>query len=204
VSGWSRTLLFIVIAPMLGLGVAHVLMKLTIIVRRHFPKSRSDTTFARMQLLSSACLSLMHGSNDAQKTAGIIAGALVAGGFFEHFTIPYWVLCASYGTMGLGTLCGGWRIVDTMGRKLTRLQPNGGFAAESAAALSILFATLLEMPVSTTQVTTGAIVGVGAARRLSSVRWSLAARILWAWVLTIPAAAAMGMIVMVIMERTGK
>lgn len=198
-SGWVKTLAFIVIAPILGMAIAHALMKLTMAARARFPDSRANKIFGRMQLFSSAFLSLMHGSNDAQKTAGIIASALVAGGFAPHFELPFWVLAMSYAMMGLGTLFGGWRIVDTMGRKLTRLQPNGGFAAETGSALAILFATVLALPVSTTHATTGAILGVGSARRWRSVRWSLAGRIMWAWVLTIPAAAAMGAIVMVVM-----
>ena len=141
----------------------------------------------------------MHGSNDAQKTAGIIAGAMVAGGFSDHFTISEWVLWISYGTMALGTLAGGWRIVNTMGRRLTRLSTASGFCAESAAAASILLATLLHLPVSTTHTTTGAIIGVGAARRLKAVRWNVAGNIAWAWVLTIPAAAAIGGLLMTAM-----
>ena len=195
-SGWERTILFIIIAPALGLLLALMLMKLTAAL---VPKNRSPAAnrwFGRLQLVSSAFLSLMHGSNDAQKTAGIIAGALVAGKFFDHFTIPFWVLAVSYSTMGLGTLAGGWRIVNTIGRKLTRLKPASGFCAETAAGVSILIATLLHLPVSTTHATTGAILGVGAARRLKSVRWNLAGTIAWAWVLTIPAAAFLGALAM--------
>ncbi|HEU0117147.1 MAG TPA: inorganic phosphate transporter [Alphaproteobacteria bacterium] len=195
-SGWIRTLSFIVIAPLIGLVIAHVLMRLTIIIQERFPRDASNKLFGRMQLFSSAFLSLMHGSNDAQKTAGIIAGVLVAAGYTKHFTLPMWVLWASYATMGLGTLAGGWRIVKTLGKDLTRLQPNGGFCAETAAGLSVLFATLLHLPVSTTHATTGAILGTGAARSMRSVRWSLAGNILWAWVFTIPAAAAIGGIAM--------
>jgi PiT family inorganic phosphate transporter len=196
VSGWTRTLLFIVVAPLMGMAVSHILMKVTIAAQKNFSPAKADKVFGRMQLASSACLSLMHGSNDAQKTAGIIAGVLVASGYFHEFTLPGWVLFLSYGMMGLGTLAGGWRIVDTMGRQLTRLRPNGGFSAETASALSILFSTLLHLPVSTTHVTTGAILGAGAARKLKSVRWSLAGTILWAWILTIPGAAAIGAIAM--------
>jgi PiT family inorganic phosphate transporter len=192
VSGWSRTLLFIVIAPVLGLIASQFLMKASSLLQKKFPRGNYGKIFGRMQLVSSALLSLMHGSNDAQKTAGIIAGALVASGYFQHFTVPMWVLWISYGTMGLGTLAGGWRIVRTLGYDLTRLRPQGGFCAESAAALTILLATLLHLPVSTTHVTTGAVVGVGAVRSLRLVRWKLARNILWAWILTIPAAAALG------------
>ena len=191
-SGWIITLLFIVVAPGLGLLLGGALMKITMRLRKKFPGDMSDTFFARAQLVSSAFLSLMHGSNDAQKTAGIIAGALVAGGFTKEFTLPFWVLCLSYGMMGLGTLVGGWRIVDTLGRKLTRLKPDGGCCAESSAALSILLATMLHLPVSTTHVTTGAILGVGSARNPRAVRWTVAQGIAWAWVITIPISALFG------------
>ena len=191
-AGWTKTLLFIVIAPVLGLILAHGLMKLALFAQRKLAKKKAEKLFGRLQLASSAFLSLMHGSNDAQKTAGIIAGALVAAGYFEHFTIPTWVLILSYATMGLGTLAGGWRIVRTLGRDLTRLKPAGGFSAETAAAMSILLATFLSLPVSTTHVTTGAVVGVGAARSVRLVRWGLAGRIVWAWIVTIPASAIFG------------
>jgi inorganic phosphate transporter, PiT family len=202
VSGWGLTILFIVLAPVLGLALAEILMKLVMAL---FPQSRKVTTgrsFGRLQLFSSAFLSLMHGSNDAQKTAGIIAGAMVAGGYADHFVVEDWVLWISYGTMALGTLVGGWRIVNTMGRRLTRLNSASGFCAETAAAFSILLATALHLPISTTQTTTGAIIGVGAARRgaarrFSAVRWSVAGRIAWAWVFTIPATAAIGAAIMV-------
>jgi PiT family inorganic phosphate transporter len=162
------------------------------LVQKHGQLKFGDKSFAAAQLASSAFLSLMHGSNDAQKTAGIIAGALVAGGYFHEFTLPMWVLWVSYGTMALGTLAGGWRIVRTIGHDLTRLRPSGGFCAETSAALSILLATTFGLPVSTTHVTTGAVLGVGSARNPHAVRWTLAAHIVWAWVLTIPAASACG------------
>jgi inorganic phosphate transporter, PiT family len=196
IKGWVLTLLFIIVAPVIGLVLAETLMKVSLEGKKEFPKKKFDKFFGTMQLVSSACLSLMHGSNDAQKTAGIITGALVAGGAMEKFAIPHWVLLLSYGTMGLGTLAGGWRIVRTLGHDITRLRPEGGFCAESAAALSILFATLLGLPVSTTHVTTGAVVGVGAARSVRLVRWKLASRIVWAWIITIPAAAAIGALTM--------
>lgn len=198
--GWVRTLEFIILAPTIGLIIAQVLMHLTLRVQKHFEDKLSDKIFGRIQLFSSAFLSLMHGSNDAQKTAGIVAGALVAGGIYHEFTIPYWALFLSYITMGLGTLAGGWRIVKTLGHDLTRLRPSGGFCAETAAALSILMATALALPVSTTHVTTGAVVGVGAARNVRLVRWYLAGRIIWAWILTIPAAAFMGAVMMELLQ----
>ena len=197
-SGWGPTILFIVVAPVLGLVLAQTLMKIII---RAFPidsSKKHDKVFGRLQLFSSAFLSLMHGSNDAQKTAGIIAGALVTGGYSGHFNVPDWVLWISYTTMALGTLAGGWRIVRTMGEKLTRLNPASGFCAETSAAISIMIATLMHLPVSTTHTTTGAIIGVGAARRLRAVRWNVAGRIAWAWVFTIPAAAAIGSLFMIL------
>ena len=146
--------------------------------------------FRRLQLVSAALYSLGHGANDAQKTMGIIAGVLFAAGYIHTFYIPFWVVLAAHASIALGTLSGGWRIIHTMGSKITRLQPVGGFAAETAGAVSLFTATALGVPVSTTHTITGAIVGVGATRRLSAVRWGIAGRIVWAWVLTIPASAA--------------
>ncbi len=197
-SGWSQTILFIVLAPILGLALGHLLMRLTIVLFYKVRANKVDGVFRYCQLASSAFLSLMHGSNDAQKTAGIISGALFTAGYFQHFTVPIWVLWLSYGTMGLGTFFGGWRIVHTMGRRLTRLRPSSGFCAETAAALSILLATELLLPVSTTQTTTGAILGVGSIQRLKAVRWGVARNIAWAWIMTIPAAAVIGSLVMLV------
>ena len=136
----------------------------------------------------------MHGANDAQKTMGIIAGALFTGGYISTFHIPIWVEIAAYSAISLGTLSGGWRIIKTMGSKITKLQPMGGFAAETGAAVAIGTATAMGVGISTTHTITGAIVGVGATRRLSAVRWGVARQIVWAWVLTIPASAAIGAI----------
>jgi PiT family inorganic phosphate transporter len=136
--------------------------------------------------------SLGHGTNDAQKTMGIIAGVLFTAGYLKTFYIPYWVILMAHAAIALGTLTGGWRIVHTMGSKITKLQPIGGFAAETAGAVTLFASSALGVPVSTTHTITGAIVGVGATRRLSAVRWGIARRIVWAWVLTIPAAAAIG------------
>ena len=155
---------------------------------RWTPPSRVDRWFRRLQLLSAAFFSLNHGANDAQKTMGIIAGVLFAAGYIKTFDIPFWVVLAAHTAIGLGTLAGGWRIIHTMGSKITKLQPVGGFAAETGAAISMLIATQTGVPVSTTHAITGAIVGVGATRRLSAVRWGVAGQIVWAWVLTIPAA----------------
>jgi len=145
--------------------------------------------FKWLQIISSAAVSFGHGANDAQKTMGIIAGALFAAGYIHEFTSPLWVELAAYSAISAGTLSGGWRIIHTMGSKITRLQPVGGFAAETAGAISIFTATALGVPVSTTHTITGAIIGVGSVRRLSAVRWGIAGQIVWAWVLTIPASA---------------
>lgn len=202
-SGWIKTLLFIIIAPFLGFVISWILMTLTSILSHKFNVHRHARRFKFLQLFSSAFLSLMHGGNDAQKTAGIVAGALLTGGYYDTFTLPNWVLGLSYSTIAVGTLCGGWRIVKTMGHDLTRLQPSGGFSAESASALSIGLASYLGLPVSTTHVTTGAILGVGASRNVKAVRWSLAVNILWAWVSTIPAAGLVGALVMALIIKFG-
>ena len=188
--GWTKTLVFIVLAPTIGLVLGLAFMVAIFWLCRGVAPSRVDRTFRRLQLLSAALYSLGHGANDAQKTMGIIAGVLLAGGYLTVFEIPFWVVLAAHGAIALGTLSGGWRIIHTMGSKITRLQPVGGFAAESAGAVSLFVATNLGVPVSTTHTITGAIVGVGATRRLSAVRWGVAGKIVWAWVLTIPASAA--------------
>ncbi len=193
VDGWTKTLAFIVIAPVIGMVLAHGLVNMTNAARRgNWLGRRPAKLFAKLQLLSSAFLSLMHGSNDAQKTAGIITGVLVASGYLPHFDIPLWVLWLSYSTMGLGTFFGGWRIVETLGHRLTKLKPQGGFCAETSAALAILLSTELHLPVSTTHVTTGGIIGVGAAKSIRSVHWKTVKHIVTAWILTMPAAALMG------------
>jgi inorganic phosphate transporter, PiT family len=194
VSGWTKTLLFIVLSPLIGFLLGLGLMTSIFWLFRWVPPSRVDGWFRRAQLVSAAFFSLNHGANDAQKTMGIIAGVLFAAGYIEKFDIPFWVVLASHSAIGLGTLAGGWRIIHTMGSKITKLQPVGGFAAETGAALSILIATQTGVPVSTTHAITGAIVGVGATRRLSAVRWGVATQIVWAWLLTIPAAFAIAMV----------
>jgi PiT family inorganic phosphate transporter len=197
VSGWTKTLIFIVVAPIIGLVVGLTLMTASHWVFRNATPRRVDAFFRRMQLLSAAAFSLMHGANDAQKTMGIMAGALFTGGFIERdaggkLPIPIWVELMAYTAIGLGTLSGGWRIIKTMGSKITKLQPIGGFAAETGAALAIYTATAMGTGISTTHTITGAIVGVGSTKRLSAVRWGVAGQIVWAWVLTIPASAALG------------
>jgi len=189
---WIKTLAFIVVAPLLGMALAYVMMIGVYWTFRRMRPDRMDRYFRKLQLASSALLSFSHGANDAQKTAGIITGVLVSSGLLAKFQVPYWVVMISYATISLGTLSGGWRIVHTMGNRLTRLKPRSGFCAETAAAISILFATYLKLPISTTHVTAGAIAGVGAVQRLKAVRWGVATNILWAWVLTIPASAVVG------------
>jgi len=192
VSGWTRTLIFIVIAPAIGLAVGWSLMIALLWIFRRATPARVDRWFRRLQLLSAAAFSLMHGANDAQKTMGIIAGVLFTAGYLHEFYIPFWVVLIAHTAIGLGTLSGGWRIIHTMGSKITKLQPVHGFAAETGAAVAIYTATLLGVGISTTHTITGAIVGVGATKRLSAVRWGVAGQIVWAWVLTIPAAATVG------------
>jgi len=192
VAGWTKTLVFIVVAPLIGLAVGLTLMTSIFWIFKDTTPTRVDRWFRRLQLTSAAAFSLMHGANDAQKTMGIITGALVTGGYLTTFTVPFWVVMAAHGAIGLGTLTGGWRIIKTMGSKITKLQPVGGFAAETGAAVAIYTATALGVGISTTHTITGAIVGVGATRRLSAVRWGVARQIVWAWVLTIPASGAIG------------
>jgi PiT family inorganic phosphate transporter len=188
-SGWTKTLIFIVLAPGIGLLLGLAFMTAIMWLFQGTAPSRVDRWFRRLQLVSAALYSLGHGANDAQKTMGIIAGALFAGGLISEFRIDLWVVLAAHAAIALGTLSGGWRIIHTMGQKITRLQPVGGFAAETAGAVSLFTATALGVPVSTTHTITGAIVGVGSTRRLSAVRWGVAGRIVWAWILTIPASA---------------
>ena len=193
-SGWTKTLIFIVVSPVVGL-VAGLLLMVTIYwVFQSTTPARVDRWFRRLQLVSAALFSINHGANDAQKTMGIMAGVLATAGYVDknHFAIPTWVVLAAYTAIGLGTLSGGWRIIHTMGSRITKLQPVHGFAAETGAAGAIFLATALGIPVSTTHAITGAIVGVGTTRRLSAVRWGVAGRIVWAWLLTIPAAAILG------------
>ncbi len=200
-SGWTKTLLFIVLAPLIGLILGFFMMvSVTWIVRRWRP-SRVDRQFRKLQLLSAAAYSLGHGGNDAQKTMGIITGLLVASGFLHEFAVPLWVILLSQAAIALGTLFGGWRIVQTMGTKITKLQPVGGFCAETAGAITLMGATLAGIPVSTTHTITGAIVGVGSTRRLSAVKWGVAGRILWAWILTIPISGAISALAYLIVSR---
>jgi PiT family inorganic phosphate transporter len=188
--GLRKIGLFIILSPLIGLAVG---LLLTVLIAWLFHRVRNvdrlNKGFRRGQLVSAAAFSLGHGANDAQKTMGIILALLIAGGHLPtDADVPLWVVLSAHTAIGLGTLTGGWRIVKTMGSKITRLQPAGGMAAESAAAATLFFTSAAGIPVSTTHTITGAIVGVGAARRLSAVRWGVAGRVVWAWVLTIPGA----------------
>ena len=190
----EKTILFIFLSPLLGLVLGFMLMLANMWLFRRATPAKVDGLFRRLQLVSAAAFSLGHGGNDAQKTMGIISALLVGAGYLQlepngDLPVPPWVVISAYGAISLGTLSGGWRIVKTLGQRITALKPVGGFSAETAAASALYLATFLGIPVSTTQTITGAIVGVGATRRLSAVRWGVAGRIVWAWVLTIPAAA---------------
>jgi PiT family inorganic phosphate transporter len=190
-SGVLKVAAFILVSPLLGFVLGALLMVATSWIARSTPPRRIDRWFRRLQLASSAMYSLGHGSNDAQKTMGIIWLLLIAAGATGPDHLPSWVVWSCYLALGLGTLFGGWRIVKTMGQKITKLKPVGGFCAETGGALTLFIASAGGIPVSTTHTITGAIVGVGSARKFSAVRWGLAGRIVWAWVLTIPASAAM-------------
>jgi len=187
---WTKTLIFIVLAPLMGLFVGFLLMVLVSWTFRRWHPFKLDQLFRRLQLVSAGLYSLGHGGNDAQKTMGIITGLLVSGGYLKTFDVPLWVILISHAAIALGTMFGGWRIVKTMGTKITKLQPMGGFCAETSGAITLFVATHLGIPVSTTHTITGAIIGVGATRRISAVKWGVAGRIVWAWILTIPLSAA--------------
>jgi len=188
-SGWTKTLIFIVLAPLMGAILGFLLMVAVTWIFRRWHPFKLDQLFRRLQLISAGLYSLGHGGNDAQKTMGIITGLLVSGGYLKTFDVPLWVILISHAAIALGTMFGGWRIVKTMGTKITKLQPIGGFSAETAGAITLFTATHLGIPVSTTHTITGAIIGVGATRRISAVKWGVAGTILWAWILTIPLAA---------------
>jgi PiT family inorganic phosphate transporter len=189
VGQWPLTILFIFAAPMIGLISAYLLMIAVYWIFQHASPSKMDKWFRKLQLLSAATFSLSHGANDAQKTMGVITAVLVTSKFQKTFDIPLWVIFSTYGAIAMGTLSGGWRIVHTMGGRLTRLRPRSGFCAETGAAGAVLLATHLGLPVSTTHAIAGAIAGVGSIQRMKAVRWGIATNIVGAWVLTIPAAA---------------
>jgi inorganic phosphate transporter, PiT family len=182
---------FIVLSPLIGLVLGFFNMWAIMWLFHRSTPARVDRLFRRLQLVSAAAFSLGHGGNDAQKTMGIVTALLFSTGYLTgEFKVPLWVVLSAHAAMGLGTLVGGWRIVETMGMRITKLQPVGGFCAETAGAATLFFVTALGIPVSTTHTITGAIVGVGSTRRLSAVKWGVAGRIVWAWLFTIPAAGA--------------
>ena len=190
--GWTKPVLFIFLSPVIGMALAILITLLTSwIVRRQRPY-KVDRWFRRLQLFSAALFSLGHGTNDSQKGMGIITTVMVAGGLLKGFKVPFWVIICCHLAMGGGTMAGGWRIIKTMGQRITKLTPFGGFAAETAGGLTIVANAIFGIPVSTTHTITGAIVGVGASHRLTAVRWGVTGRIVWAWVLTIPGAALLG------------
>ncbi len=206
---FGKTALFILVAPLLGSALGYALMKLLIVFYGNRSHRGIDKTFRRAQLVSAALYSLGHGGNDAQKTMGIIVAVLVANqqlvaaGPGQEQHVPFWVVIACHAAMGLGTLSGGWRIVKTMGMKITKLAPVGGFCAETAGAATLFMATGLGIPVSTTQTITGAIVGVGTVRKLSAVRWGVAGRVVWAWIFTVPGAAAISAATFLLLRALG-
>jgi len=203
-AGWVKTLIFIALAPAIGL-ILGLLLKILTTWLIYKQKPVLINKWSRiLQLFSAALYSLGHGGNDAQKTMGIIAGLLFASGLISKFLIPLWVVLAAHSAIALGTLSGGWRIVKTMGQKITKLKPIDGFCAETASAASIFLATSMGIPVSTTHVITGAISGVGSAQRLSAVKWGVTLRIVWAWFFTIPAAAIIASLIYCIIRLIAK
>jgi inorganic phosphate transporter, PiT family len=191
-SGWTKPVIFIILAPFIGMITAILVTIATSWAVRKQSPTKVDRWFRRLQLLSAAGYSLGHGTNDAQKSMGIITAALAAGGFIKTYSVPFWVIVSCHLAMGCGTMAGGWRVVKTMGQRITKLNPFGGFAAETAGALTLIGTAHFGIPVSTTHTITGAIVGVGASRRVTAVHWGVTRRIMWAWLLTIPGAAAIG------------
>ncbi|HEY6953327.1 MAG TPA: inorganic phosphate transporter [Bacteroidota bacterium] len=184
--GWTKTLIFIVVAPVMGMVMGFGFMIILMWMFHDKSSSKINGVFRKLQLVSAAFFSLGHGTNDAQKTMGIITSLLVTEGFLTTFHVPWEVILASSAAMALGTMFGGWRIVKTMGQKVTKLKPSGGFCAETAGAITLLVTAFGGIPVSTTHTITGAIMGVGAVKRASAVRWGLAGRIMTTWILTIP------------------
>jgi PiT family inorganic phosphate transporter len=193
-SGWTKTILFIFLAPLMGMIMGFILMSILMWMFHKRSSAKINGVFRKLQLVSAAVYSLGHGTNDAQKTMGVITGLLVTAGYLKTFAVPYWVILLSYFAIAMGTLFGGWRIVKTMGQKITKLKPSGGFCAETAGGITLLVTAWGGIPVSTTHTITGAIMGVGATKRLSGVRWGLAGNIITAWILTIPASGIVGAI----------
>ncbi len=203
-SGWPGTLSFIILAPLMGMILGMTLMIAVSWIFKNFAPGRVDKLFRVLQILSASLYSFSHGLNDAQKTMGIMMAALIVGGYYaKDAGVPLWVILSAHAAIALGTLSGGWRIVKTMGSKITKLRPVGGFCAETGGGITIIIASALGVPVSTTHTITGAIVGVGSTKRLSSVRWGVAGRIVWAWILTIPMAATIAAISYLIISLVG-
>jgi PiT family inorganic phosphate transporter len=200
--------IFIFVSPLLGMVLGALMMRTVMAVLGRRSPSGVDKTFRRLQLVSASLYSIGHGGNDAQKTAGIISAALIAAGQLkaapgETPHVPLWVVLACHAAMALGTLSGGWRIVQTMGMRITKLAPVGGFCAETSGAITLFLATSLGVPVSTTHTITGAIVGAGSQRKLTAVRWGVAGRIVWAWVLTVPGAALISALTYLLVTAVG-
>lgn len=210
--GWLKTIAFIIIAPFLGWALGTLFVILLYWLFRKQTPATADRIFRRGQLISAGLYSLGHGTNDAQKTMGIIAGVLFTVPAYRHLVadaagnliIPFWIVLMAHAAIALGTLSGGWRIVHTVGSKITKLQPMGGFAAETAGAVTLFTSSALGIPVSTTHVITGAIVGVGSSRNVRAVRWGVAGRIVWAWVLTIPASALVAALAYALISLVGR
>ena len=198
-----KTAAFIVLSPAIGMLLAIGVMRGLILWFGSKPPGRVDRIFRRLQLVSAALYSLGHGGNDAQKTMGIIASLIYAAGWTKTFHIPLWIVLSAHAAIAMGTLSGGWRIVRTMGMRITKLAPVGGFCAETSGASSLFLATMLGVPVSTTHTITGAIVGTGSVRKLSAVRWGVAGRIVWGWVLTVPGSAAIGGVIYLVARAIG-
>jgi len=202
-AGWIKTLIFIVVAPSLGLALGFLLMLSIYWICRRASPSRVDKVFRRLQLVSAAFYSLGHGTNDAQKTMGIISSLLFSVGYLKEFRIPFQVVLLCHAVIALGTMAGGWRIVKTMGMRITKLRPVGGFCAETAGAMILIGTAVGGIPVSTTHTISGSIMGVGAIQRFSAVRWGVAGKILWAWILTIPASALVAAITWTLLRLVG-
>jgi PiT family inorganic phosphate transporter len=200
-SGWIKIIAFIFIAPLIGFVFGMINMFITTWIVKNQKPRKVDRVFRRLQLVSAAFYSFGHGTNDAQKTMGIIVGVLVAANYLDHFYIPFWVVIICHFAIAMGTMFGGWRIVKTMGMKITKLRPIGGFCAEFAGAATLIGTALLGIPVSTTHTITGAIVGVGSLNRVSAVRWGVAGKIVWAWILTIPLSALCGALIYLIVKQ---
>jgi PiT family inorganic phosphate transporter len=195
ISGYTKVLIFIFLAPIIGMIMAYVFSVLTLWIVKNMPPRKVDKYFRKLQLISAAVYSLSHGSNDAQKTIGIITIVLFTNKLLgDSFYVPFWVIILSHTVIALGTLLGGWKVIKTLGMRVTKLTPFGGFSAETAAGLTIIGATMGGIPVSTTHTITGSIIGVGSVKGFSAVRWGVAKNILWAWVLTIPLSAIFAMI----------